>query len=62
MTEKPDPVLMVWVTPLLDHILQRATQNHKMHESWNEGSGDFKDCTRGDCTESRALLEPWGWL
>jgi hypothetical protein len=47
---------------LLDHVLQRATQNHKMHESWNEGSGDFKDCSRGDCTESRALLEPWGWL
>jgi hypothetical protein len=47
---------------LLDHILQRATQNHKLHQDWNEGAGDFKDCTRGDCTESRKHLEPWGWI
>jgi hypothetical protein len=63
MEEKPDPALLVWVTPLLDHILQRGTQSHRMHSHWNENaSGDFADCTRGDCHEVRELLKPWGWL
>lgn len=51
------------IEALLEHIRSRALQNHTMHASWNEGaSGDFKDCTRGDCTEARGLLEPWGWM
>lgn len=49
------------MTALLDHVLQKATQNHSMHASWNEGSGDFATCTRGDCTEARELLNRWGW-
>lgn len=48
---------------LLDHIRERALQNHAMHASWNEGaSGDFKECTRGDCTEARSILTEWQWL
>ena len=47
---------------LLDHMRDRAVQNHSMHASWNEGSGDFKDCTRGDCTEARLILTEWEWL
>jgi hypothetical protein len=44
----------------LDFILARATQNHKLHQDWNEGAGDFVACTRGDCTEVKALLNEWG--
>lgn len=48
---------------LLDHIRDRSLQNHTMHAHWNEGaSGDFKDCTRGDCIEARHILTEWEWL
>lgn len=46
----------------LKFILEKAVQNHKLHESWNEGSnGDFMTCTRGDCMEAKVLLGEWNW-
>lgn len=46
---------------LLEFVLQRATQNHKLHQDWNEGAGDFAACTRGDCAEAKQHLSTWGW-
>jgi hypothetical protein len=40
----------------------KVWQNHKMHQEWNEGPGDFAECTRGDCTEARAILKEWEWM
>lgn len=46
----------------LDFVHQRAVQNHKLHQDWNEGSAaEFKVCTRGDCTEARELLKKWSY-
>lgn len=45
----------------MNFILEKARQNHKLHESWNEGAnGDFVTCTRGDCTEAKGLLYDMG--
>lgn len=45
----------------LDFVFDRAMQNHKLHELWNEGAnGDFVTCTRGDCTEAKSVLRDWG--
>jgi hypothetical protein len=44
----------------LNFLQARAIQNHKLHQDWNEGAGDFVACTRGDCTEVKALLNEWG--
>ena len=44
----------------LDFVLERAVQNHKLHQDWNEGAGDFIACTREDCKEARGVLGLWG--
>lgn len=50
------------VQVLRDAYRAKVWQNHKMHQEWNEGPGDFADCTRGDCTEARAILREWEWM
>lgn len=53
-------IRVIELEALLDHVLQRATQNHKLHQNWNEGAGEFKACTRLDCAEALELLQLWG--
>lgn len=52
-------VPLAMVEEFREHIAQRAVQNHKLHQDWNEGMGEFSTCTRGDCTEVRVLLKRW---
>jgi hypothetical protein len=50
-----------WFYGAMNFVLEKARQNHKLHESWNEGSnGDFVTCARGDCTEAKDLLHDMG--
>lgn len=50
------------VSALRDAYRAKMWQSHKMHQEWNEGPGDFADCTRGDCTEARVILREWEWM
>lgn len=50
------------VRALRDAYAAKMWQSHKMHQEWNEGPGDFAECTRGDCTEARAILREWEWM
>lgn len=50
-----------WFYEAMGFVLEKARQNHKLHESWNEGAnGDFRSCARGDCTEAKDLLSGMG--
>lgn len=65
--EPPNPGIFIEVPRHAIRALREAYQakvwqNHKMHQEWNEGPGDFADCTRGDCTEARAILKEWEWM
>ena len=65
--EPPNPGIFVEVPrrtirALRDAYQAKVWQNHKMHQDWNEGPGDFAECTRGDCTEARVILKEWEWM